>query len=240
MKAEEETAREYLERLDLGSVRFEPDGNIPPDFSVGTSTAVEVRRLNQNYFGEDDPSGLEELAIPLWRLLGAATSEFDNRFDGRSYWVFAEYRRPSRETGQETANSARDSLEDFLRRGGQTPDELVVNDHLRLTVYPATPVRGRVFRLGGGIDQDSGGALVSMYVHNVSYCIRQKSAKIAPYEDRYDIWWLLLVDFMGWGIDDREESELRSRIPSLERFGRVIVIDNQRGRLRLDLDDEAA
>jgi hypothetical protein len=240
MKAEEKTARDYLETLELGSVQFEPDGNIPPDFSVGISTGVEVRRLNQNYFGKDDPRGLEELTIPLWRILGEETSEFDNRFDGRSYWVFAEYKRPSSKTGRETAKSVRDSLEDFLRCEGQPPDEIVVNDNLRLTVYPSSPVQGQVFRLGGGIDEDSGGFLVPMYIDNISYCIREKSLKIAPYEDRYDTWWLLLVDFMGWGIDDHEEPELTSGILSLELFDRVIVIDNRHGELRLDLEDEAA
>lgn len=240
MKVEERTAKGYLERLGFGGVRFEPDGNIPPDFSVGTSTGIEVRRLNQNYFGPDEPRGLEELAIPLWRILREATSGFDSQFDGRSYWVFAEYKRPSNKTSREAAKSVRDSLEDFLRRGGQAPDELVPDNNLRLAVHQSSPVQGQVFRLGGGIDQDSGGSLVPMYVDNISYCIREKSLKIAPYEDRYDTWWLLLVDFMGWGLDDRDELHIRSRIPSLERFDRLIVIDSQDGGLCLDLEDETA
>jgi hypothetical protein len=240
MKAEEQTAKDYLVGLGIGSVSFEPDGNIPPDFSVGSSIGVEVRRLNQNYFGEDDPKGLEELAIPLWRMLGEEISRFDTQFDGKSYWVFAAYERPSKESGRETAKSVRDALEDFLRRGGQTPDELVVNDNLKLVVYPSSPVQGRVFRLGGGMDRNSGGWLVPMYIDNIAYCINEKSQKIAPYEERYEIWWLLLIDFMGWGIDASEESELRSGIPSLGWFNRVIVIGNQHGELHLDLEDEAA
>jgi hypothetical protein len=240
MNAEEHTAENYLQGLGIGSVRFEPDGNIPPDFSLGSSTGVEVRRLNQNYFGEDDPKGLEELSIPLWRILEKGASEFDNQFGGKSYWIFAKYRRPSKQSGGETAQSVRDSLEDFLRRGGKAPDEFAVNDHLNLTVYPASPVQGRVFRLGGGIDRDSGGWLIPMYADNISHCIREKSLKIAPHKDRYDTWWLLLVDFLGWGISDSEESDLRSMIPSLGRFDRVILIDNQHGKLRLDLEDKAA
>jgi hypothetical protein len=240
MKAEEQTAKDYLEGLDIGSVSFEPDGNIPPDFSVGSSIGVEVRRLNQNYFGEDDPEGLEELAIPLWRILGKETSRFDTQFDGESYWVFVAYERPSQESGGGTAKSVRNALEDFLSRGGHTPDELVVNDNLKLTVYPSSPVQGRVFRLGGGRDRNSGGWLVPMYIDNIAYCIKEKSQKIAPYENRYEIWWLLLIDFMGWGIDDFEESELGSGISSLGRFDRVIVIGNEHGELRLDLEDEAA
>jgi hypothetical protein len=240
MKAEEQIAEDYLRSLGTGSVIFEPDGNIPPDFSVGSSTGVEVRRLNQNYFGEDDPKGLEELSIPLWRILEKEASKFNNQFAGKSYWIFAHYRRPPKQSGGETAKSVRDSLVDFLRRGGKVPDELAVNDHLKLMVYPSSPVQGRVFRLGGGMDRDSGGWLIPMYADNISYCIREKSLKIAPYKDRYATWWLLVVDFLGWGINDSEESELRSMIPGLGQFDRVILIDNQYGELRLDLEDKAA
>jgi hypothetical protein len=237
MKAEEQIAEDYLRGLGIGSVIFEPDGNIPPDFSVGSSTGVEVRRLNQNYFGEDDPKGHEELSIPLWRTVEKVASEFNNQFAGKSYWILPKYWRPPRQSGGETAKSVRDSLEGFLRRGGKVPDELVVNDHLKLIVWPSSPVQGRVFRLGGGYDRDSGGGLVPMYADNISYCIREKSEKIGPYQNRYDTWWLLLVDLLGWGIDDFEESELRSMIPSLGRFDRVILIGSQYGELRLDLED---
>lgn len=211
MKAEERKAQHYLEGLNLGSVQFEPDGNVPPDFSVGASTAVEVRRLNQHYFGDDDATGLEELAIPMWTLLGEETREFDDWFDGRSYWVAAWFRRPIGGRRRETAKSVRESLEDFLNRGGQAPEELVVSNQLRLTVYSSVPVKGRVFRLAGGVDRDSGGWLVPMYVDNISHCIQEKSAKIARYEDRYDKWWLLLVDFLGWGIGPQiRDSEPRT------------------------------
>lgn len=240
MNAEEQMAEIYLQDLPIDSVTFEPDGNIPPDFSVGSSTGVEVRRLNQNFFEEDDPKGLEELSIPLWRILEKEVSEFDDQFDGKSYWVVMEYGRPSRQSGGETAKSVRASLEDFLKRGGQAPDEFAVNEHLRLKVYPSSPAQGRTFRLGGGIDRDRGGWLLPMYADNVTYCITEKSRKIAPYENRYDTWWLLLVDFLGWGISSSEELKLRSMIPSLGRFDRVILIDNQRGELRLEMEKEAA
>lgn len=240
MKIEERIAEGYLRGLGVGSVIFEPDGNIPPDFSVGSSTGVEVRRLNQNYFGQDDPKGLEELSVPLWQILEKVASELDSQFAGKSYWIFAKYWRPPKQSGGETAKSVRDSLEDFLRRGGKVPDEFAVNEHLNLAVYPASPVQGRLFRLGGCIDRDSGGWLVPMYADNISYCIKEKSLKIAPCKDRYDTWWLLLVDFMGWGINNSEELELRSMVPSLGHFDRVILIDNRHGELRLDLEDKAA
>ena len=50
MNEEEKIAANYLHSLGFGDVKFEPDGNIPPDFSIGKSVGVEVRRLNQHFF----------------------------------------------------------------------------------------------------------------------------------------------------------------------------------------------
>jgi hypothetical protein len=240
MKAEEQVAKNYLDGLRVGAVSFEPDGNIPPDFSLGSRSGVEVRKLNQQHFGETVPKGLEELAIPLWKMLAEEIPKFDTHYRGRSYWVGVEFGRPFQESRVETAKALRLSLKDFLRRGGRAPAELAVSDNLKLIICPASPVRPRVFRLGGGMDWDSGGGLIPMYVDNISYCIEEKSQKIAAYADRYEHWWLLLVDFLGWGLDGRDESELRAGIITLGRFDRVIVIGNQYGERRLDLQDEAA
>lgn len=65
MKPEERRAEQYLKSLNLGSVVFEPHGNIAPDFEVGNSIAVEVRRLNQNYEHGGTIRALEEDQIPL-------------------------------------------------------------------------------------------------------------------------------------------------------------------------------
>ena len=175
MNAEEQIAENYLQSLGLGNVRFEPDGNIPPDFSVGSSIGVEVRQLNQNYFGEDGSKGLEELSIPLWKILEKVISEFDDQFDGNSYWIIAKYHRPSKQSSKETAKSVRDSLEDFLRRGSKAPDDLIVNNHLNLMIRPATSVLGQVFRLGGMKDRDNGGWVLPIYAK--IYCIVSEKSR---------------------------------------------------------------
>jgi hypothetical protein len=48
MKRDEKKAREYLESLGFKQIIYEPDGNIPPDFLVESSIAIEVRCLNQH------------------------------------------------------------------------------------------------------------------------------------------------------------------------------------------------
>ena len=59
--AMDETERIVLAHLThrgFTDVVYEPDGNIPPDFLVNGSIAIEVRRLNQNYFEGADAQGL--------------------------------------------------------------------------------------------------------------------------------------------------------------------------------------
>ena len=65
MKPEESAAQKYLKSLDLGKVNFEPDGNIPPDFTINNHIGIEVRQLNQHFFNGDKPEGLEQLNFPI-------------------------------------------------------------------------------------------------------------------------------------------------------------------------------
>src|SRR5437867_2253290 len=94
MKSEEETAERYLAALGLGAVTYEPDGGIPPDFSGGPTIAVEVRRLNQNYFGETDVKGLEQVSIPIEKALAETLATFEAEPSEPSYWVFLHFARP--------------------------------------------------------------------------------------------------------------------------------------------------
>ena len=81
MNREEKIAKVYLKSLGFKNVVFEPDGNIPPDFSIDGRIAVEVRRLNQNFFTKDEAQGLKEARIPLFRLLQSSLSEFDSHYE---------------------------------------------------------------------------------------------------------------------------------------------------------------
>lgn len=69
MDDSENVAYEYLLSLGIGSVIYEPDGKVPPDFLVNGRIAVEVRRLNQNEVTKTGISGLEEIRIPLHKNL---------------------------------------------------------------------------------------------------------------------------------------------------------------------------
>ena len=76
----------------------------------------------------------------------------------------------------------------------------------------------------GGVDEDAGGIIVSMYIKNIQYCIWVKSAKVRKYHNKYKNWWLILVDTMMWDLDKYELEEITKYIKDLENFEKVIVI----------------
>ena len=52
MNKDEKIANTYLKSLGFQKLEFEPNGNIPPDFTINKKIGVEVRRLNK-YFNDE-------------------------------------------------------------------------------------------------------------------------------------------------------------------------------------------
>jgi len=241
MNQEESIAEQYLMGLGLGQVVFEPDGNVPPDFSVGRTTGMEVRRLNQQFFGSSGTEGLEELSYRLWDLIKNELSKFDSKFTGNTYLIDVEYSRPYNESFKATTKSIRKELDNFLISGDLPPIDLSINSNLSFSIISGKPIPGRTFALAGGLDHDRGGSILQMYIDNINFCIDHKSNKIEPYLNMYEDWWLLLVDDMGWGMDLITDSAyVKSKINCLENFNRIVIIRNGDGKFLLDMDQNYA
>jgi hypothetical protein len=90
----ERIAQEYLLRLGYERIEYEPDGNVPPDFLVDGSIAVEVRKLNQNHVTADGVRGLEHLAVPLERKMDSLLKSFHGPTHEASWFVLFTFRRP--------------------------------------------------------------------------------------------------------------------------------------------------
>ena len=60
MDHSEKVVFQYLKSRGFINIVYEPDGNIPPDFTIDGRIAVEVRRLNENEKTTTEHGGLEE------------------------------------------------------------------------------------------------------------------------------------------------------------------------------------
>lgn len=235
MNRDEKAAETYLISQIRETKIYEPDGNIPPDFSLGSSIGVEVRRLNQNYFDGSTVEGLEQLDFSIHKSLRTVLTSYDKRYAGQSYWIGVQYERPFRGKTKKIKADMKKALDGFLEQGEHTPCSLHVNENVELTVFASRPVPNRIFRHAISSDDDSGGGVIQIYIDNITHCITEKTAKVKPHREGYCVWWLILVDNMGMGLIADETDEVKSALLSLGAFTRVIVINHSGTECLLDM-----
>jgi len=197
----EELAFQYLSSLGLSPIIYEPDGNVPPDFVADGRIGVEVRRLNQHEPDESGKArGLEHAQFALLRSIPKILSSLGPPAQGRSWFVHYSFSRPI-PTLTKLRRSIRDVLEAF-RDGQLEGKEFLIADRFTLHLIPSSKVYPDCFVPGGFGDDDAGGWLIQELEKNIQICIREKSAKIANMRAKYPEWWLVLIDFIGYGAQE--------------------------------------
>ena len=221
MNNDEKIANKYL--CSLGNIVFEPDGNIAPDFLLNNRTAIEVRRLNQNFIGVDKTNGLEELSIPFIRQIDNELAKYPYIHGGSSYFLRLKYRRPIGSL-KNIKKRLKESLKDFELNGEVYPKCYSLSENVEIEIGAEARNIATKYNIGILRDWDSGGWLVNMYSTEINYCIKEKSQKISSHLSRYSEWWLILVDRIG-GIDSESKKEVLSYITSAKEFKKVIVLN---------------
>jgi hypothetical protein len=227
MDDSERLADQYLRSLGIGAVVYEPDGNIPPDFSIGGSIAVEVRRLNQNYeFPDGATQGLEQLAIPLWKRFKTYLPSLGPSINAECWYVGLDFRRPLDEW--KVLRPLVDSrLRSFQSLPLRTQTSVRVTPNFSLDLIRSGKDHGSFFLLGASGDYDSGGWVMAEVERNLRLCIAEKEKKIEPYWSKYSEWWLVLADHIDYSMDPEDHpifrAEVMPRLPS--RFSKIVLID---------------
>ncbi len=227
MDSSERLAEKYLLSLALGPVVYEPDENIPPDFSVGGRIGVEVRRLNQNYTDASGVSrGLEEVTIPLWQRMKSILRSLGPSVVGECWYVGMDYSRPLPNWKYLEAR-IRSELNAFMRLPIRTRLIIQISPNFELDLFQAGMDHGYFFVMGASGDNDSGGWVMSEVEKNLRFCIAQKEAKIAPYRERYEEWWLVLADHIDYAMDEEDRPVFRTEVmPTITHsFNRIVFLD---------------
>lgn len=222
MNHDERIAESYLVSLGLGSVQYEPDGQIPPDFLVADQIAVEVRRLNQHSKdSRGGAKGLEEDSIPFRQSLERLLESFPQDGGHRTWFVMFQIRRPLR-PWKLLRPLVCTALRDFLNDPSRQKTALPFGRDLQLTLLQSThEIHDRAFVLGGFTDSDAGGWIVAETLQNLSICIADKTAKVASHRHRYSTWWLVLIDYVGLA---RDGDEVRKHIVRPIDWDRITLI----------------
>jgi len=219
MDKTEVIAKAHLESRGHRTIVYEPDGNIPPDFLVDGSIAVEVRRLNQHEEGQ----ALEAVEFPLVRLFERVLPDIGPPPSGESYFVMYVYRRPL-PPWKDLEAALRRRLEEF--RADPHPGEHVeVVENLELQFIRAGSPHSSLLILGGFADQDSGGFVLAELNKNIRICIEEKTKKVAKVRHRYATWWLLLVDYVAHGVDPEDHEDLKNILQGQHSWDKIIVVN---------------
>jgi len=220
MDFSESLARVFLESRGYGDAVYEPDGNVPPDFSCG-GIAVEVRRLNQH---DKTGHGLEETEYPLVGKFRMLLASFGPPRSA-SWFVTFQFRRPI-EKWRTLAPKIRGVLASV---GDNLVNDVVrirVTETFSIAIFRASELHDSRFVHGGHTDHESGGWLVSETIRNLAIVIPEKTRKITPYQSKYPEWWLVLVDCIGYANFDADElNVLRRHVVRPSEWAKIFLLN---------------
>lgn len=223
MDETEKVVYEYLEYLDLGAVIYEPDGNVPPDFLVHGRIAVEARRLNQNEVFDSGYRGLEETAFPLSMKMRKLLNSFGPPTHGSTWFVFHRYQRPV-EWNEIRPLIARQLAAFRQEEHSENNVTLAISDSFEIRLMKSATAYESLFLLGGSSDRDSGGWVLAEVLKNLQICLAEKTNKILPYKNKYPVWWLVLVDRIGFGVDERDRELYQMHLGMEYDWDKVILL----------------
>jgi hypothetical protein len=221
LKEEEKIAYDYFITMGFKKIYHEPDGNIPPDFLLNESIAVEVRRLNQHFnYKKDIPiEKLEYQLIP--RVTNLLKSFKVPDIDSSAFLTFS-YARPLK-VDKKLLSDIRVVLRNHLQSIKEVK-EYRIRENLTVRIWPSKRILPNIYHIGILSDQDTGGFIISLIYQNLKLVIDEKNSKIKPYFNKYDEWWLLLIDRIGYTLHDEEINRLISIPLENYYFKKVILI----------------
>ena len=224
MDDSEKKVFKYLRSVGHRDIVYEPDGNVPPDFLVDGRLAIEVRRLNQNVQTDDRTQGLEEVGISLRRKIRGLLESLGPPTSDVTWFVSYCFKRPV-PSWKKLEPKFRRFLERFRDDGPHKRTKSNLGNGFSIEVFRASITHPTFYLLAGCRDQDSGGWLLAEMERNLNICISEKTTKVARVWKKYPEWWLVLVDYVGPGLDEFDRAMFRDQVRVDHDWDRVIVID---------------
>lgn len=226
MDSTEKIAEDFLKGLGLSELIYEPDGNIPPDFSASSNVAVEVRRLNQLSVDQTGAVvGLEQANIPIWRRITKFVNDFGTATPlSTTYGIFYEFSRPipAWKTLQSELSKA---LTAFASSTRETPQRILLPCGVSLRIFDWKKDKGSAFRIAGCSDRQAGGWIVANLQFALQHAIAEKEAKTRNFRASYPEWWLVLIDYVSFGTDEHDRRQLFENWRVQHTFDKVYVVN---------------
>lgn len=224
MDSTERLIKDNLQHQGYEDIIYEPDGNVPPDFLVNGSIAVEVRRLNQNHDDGNETKGLEEVAIPLWKRVENLLGTYTNREYGESWFVHFRFSRPVEEW-KKLRPRLENALNEFRDSANRTSGVIATGRGFELKIFCRTSKpHESLFVMAGCLDHESGGWVLSEMQKNIIYCAKEKEKKIEKVRNKYSTWCLALVDYIGHGLDGFDREQFRTSVCIEHSWDKILIV----------------
>jgi len=236
MKREEKAAYNYLISQGFTKIQYEPNGNIPPDFLLNDSIAVEIRRLNKHYRIKKTDKPLEELKFKLIPRIRNLLKTYKTPGLDISAFLIITYGRPLK-VDSTLFLDIRKVLDDHLKFIAEQR-QYDIRENLRIIISPSNKKFSSNYVLGIIRDNNSAGFVVGDIYKNLNLIVDEKSFKIAPYLEKYNEWWLVLIDQISYGLNEMDIKELRSLPIKYNSFKRIIIlppIESEKGIILTNL-----
>jgi len=222
MNEDEKIAKKYLRGIDNNAV-FEPDGNIPPDFSIKNKIGVEVRRLNQQYRKNGRTEGLEQKRFLLLNVISKELEKYILVEGDDKYWLSLSFKRDIGNT-KDIKKNLKKAIDEFHLQDASIPFNYKLAQNVSIKFFSKAGTSNQKYKIGMESDRDSAAWVVSMYIEDTTYCIMEKEQKIKPYYKKYEKWWLLLVDHLSC-ISSYDIDKVVENLNKPNCFEKVIIIN---------------
>jgi len=222
MNNDEKIVYDFLSSIGFKNIVYEPNGNIPPDFFVNGNTAIEVRRLNQHIKVNGIEKPLEELHFKLVPKIIKTIKDFETEEFNDTLIVSVSYGRPLK-VDKKIFKQIKESINNNIA----TKDKdlkVKINENLELRFFRSELKLDKSIILGTALDYNSGGLVVSNIYKNLEFIIAEKEDKIKEYYNDFESWWLILIDYIGYGLDKIDQDQLFN-LPRLKTiFEKIIIV----------------
>jgi hypothetical protein len=208
---------------------------VTPDFLVNGRIAVEARILNQHFVDNGNAEGLEVARIPLQRMIEKLLRSVTPASYQASWFVAFRFSRPVGDF-KALGKQVRDELEQFAQQPVKQNTTIQISDHFELEFMGEGEHYATFYKLGSYSDKESGGWVLSELVRNLQIAIAEKEAKTAPYRSKYPEWWLVLPDFIDYGLQDPIDQKQFRELPALvHTFDKIILVNPENPSKSFDI-----
>jgi hypothetical protein len=216
---DEKIAKSYLKNLGFQRLEFEPNGNIPPDFSLNDKIGIEVRRLNKYFNGES----LEKIEFGEIRKIENFILKFkSNKTFEKTHSVSIYYSRPLK--FKQIEKKIENSLNHYTENLNEN-FEYNITENFTMSIVEYSERFESDFEVMIWVDHNKGGVVINDLKSNITLALKEKEEKIAEYFTEFEEWWLILINHISPNIRNQELEVLKQEVPKSNLFKKIIILD---------------